>query len=203
MTQLKYWDDTSKSFQTVLSSRGPLGPRGPAGAVGPETTLAASGLWRAAVPFTNTNSPLVGNRLIYTRMYLDQAVDTAQIEVTTTATANAQIGVWEDVNYAPGNLVAQSGLASVSTTGVKNLTLALSPSATGYYWIGVVASGGALRAIASPNGLLPDINITAASAQIPSGWAVSGVSPGALPSPLTGTTPVRNVFMPVIYLRAV
>lgn len=119
----------------------------------------------------------------------DMTIDRIGIEVTTAAaTATIRLGLYEDNAGAPGDLIADFGTVSATTTGVKEITISQAVS-KGRVFAAWVPTTNSLNVRRISNGWnLLQYTATKEDALDPSGvhWHQSGVS-GALPATAAAT----------------
>lgn len=74
----------------------------------------------------------------------DVTVDRIACEVVSAGTTGSVIrmGIYENANFAPSNLVLDAGTVSGETTGIKTITISQTLSA-GWHWLVAVNQGGA------------------------------------------------------------
>lgn len=129
-----------------------------AAAFGPTVTRADTSIYYNPLAI-GAISPLAvsANVLVAYPLFIARAVSITKLgfQVTTLASGNARVGLYNDVNGQPGTLVVESGALSVSTTGVKEATVASTPLVPGLYWIAFVTD------------VAPSVNCHAATNVVP------------------------------------
>lgn len=140
---------SKKATMALLKAAAALGPT----VIRADTSIYYSPLAIGAIsPLAVSANVLGAYPLFITR---NVTITKLGFQVTTLASGNARVGLYNDANSQPGTLVVESGALSVSTTGVKEATIASTDLVPGLYWISFVAN------------VAPSINMHAATNAVP------------------------------------
>jgi hypothetical protein len=154
-----------------------------------------------------TNSTIVVNTLYALPLIIENAVtiDQLLINVTTAgASSSVRVGIYDDNNNAPDQLVVDGGAITTATTGVKTYATGLPISIPpGLYWVVCVCNATApvLRGF-NVTGLIP---ILGADVTLPTtqgfGYSVA-FTYGALPTTFPASPTIRtSTPLPAIFVR--
>lgn len=133
-------------------------------------------------------------------------IDRIGLEITTTgAGSTIRLGIYDDIDGVPTNLILDAGSVSSATSGLKEFTISQALS-KGWVNLCAVAQGGSMPnwRCSDAADLCGDVVSTSGitlSQYARSGWQKSGVS-GALPSTLSGlTTSIASNTRPRVVVR--
>lgn len=151
-----------------------------------------------------TSSALVKNRLYALPFIVPVPVtlDRIAINVTTLYSGNARLGIYDNDNCYPTNLILDAGIVSTSTTGVKSITINTTLS-TGLKWLVLVSSGTATIRCFAFGGIVPLLGFGPTLGITEQVGVYVTYSYSELPSvfPTNSPTPIIAVPIPAIFVR--
>lgn len=131
-------------------------------------------------------------------------LDRIGINVTSAVSGNQRLGIYTDNNGYPGDLVADLGVVTTGTTGVKEITIspAQSLAANTLYWLAIVGDAAPTVRTVPVSTLLPILGLDSGyGTALGVGWSVS-FTYAALPATFTaGGSAITADPVPAIGVR--
>jgi hypothetical protein len=201
---------------------GPSGPTGPTGATGSASTVTGptgasgfdiftmgiSGSYAIGNIVQQTSGGILANGTLYSTPFIagkSTGFDRIAIYSNGVASSSIRLGIYEDNNGKPGNLILDAGLVDCSTTGEKLITI--NQTLSGLAWLCAVTNNAAsIRGISNATTAYfspiigdSDLGITTRGGV---GYSQSSIT-GTLPSTWGSTYTVikGNIACPFIFLR--
>jgi hypothetical protein len=165
----------------------------------PEQGLAPGrwgGLWAYGGVATTVRLP---GSLMASPTILATAIDTVAVEVATAGASTVVVAAYADANGLPGTRIAQSASIDCSTTGIKQVALAVP---AGRVWFAVQNTGAANVTMRIPLGLNPYLVGTLVPGPVGgtfNAWQSSSTQGATVPNPFPGI--VYNGWSCVMYIR--